>query len=214
MKATPLVLWKKNALGAWSVFQDAFGTPLVIGKTDSRDAETRLSMENTVKSLSTGLSAVMDTDDNIEFLETTKQDAHQVFNELIERCNSEISKLILGQTSTTSEKSFVGSAEVHERVLMQYAEMDEYFIEGVLNYQLIPMLNNLGFGLDGYKIEASKDEDLTIKEKLEVDKELLKYYTLPVQYILETYGTPVEEKAEPVDTGLQEVKNRLSKYYS
>jgi hypothetical protein len=209
-----LVIWKKNAIGAWSVYQDAFGMPLAVGKTDTRDEPTRINMENALKALSSGLSMVIDKDDTIDLQESKRQDAHQVFDMLIQRCNSEISKLILGQTSTTDEKAFVGSAEVHERVLQGYEELDEHFIEGVLNYQLIPFLNNLGFGLDGYKIEASKDEDLTITEKLEVDKELLKYYTLPVQYILETYGTPVEEKVEPVDMGLQEVKNRLSKYYS
>lgn len=213
MKASPLVLWKKNALGAWSVFQDAFGTPLVVGKTNAIDAETRISMENIVKSLSTGLSVVMNSDDSIDFKETTKQDAHQVFNELIARCNSELSKLFLGQTATMDEKSFVGSAEVQERVLLQYAEEDEHFIEGVLNYQLIPFLNNLGFKLEGCKIESEEDEDLTILEKIKVDAELMKYFDLDETYILETYGTPVKKKEIPVDKGIQEVKNRLEQYY-
>lgn len=214
LKAAPLVIWKKNAIGAWSVFQDAFGTPLVKGKTNTRDEATRLNMENAVRSLSTGLSVVMDTDDEIDLLETTKQDAHQVFDMLIQRCNSELSKLILGQTSTMDEKSFVGSAEVQERVLQGYAELDEHFIEGVLNYQLIPFLNNLGFGLDGFTIECKQDEDLTIQERIKVDAELMKYFELDPEYILETYGTPVEKKVEPVDTGFKEVQNKLTKYYS
>ena len=211
LKASPLVIWKKNAIGAWSVFQDAFGNPIVMGKTDSRDEATRLNMENAIKTLSTGLSIVADKDDVIEFIEPKKQDAHQVFNELINLCNAEISKLILGQTSTTDQKAFVGSAEVHERVLEGYMEMDNHFIEGVLNYQLMPMLNNLGFGLDGFKIVASRDEDLGVMDKLKVDVELMKYYKLPSDYILETYGTPVEEK--PIDTTLNNFQNRLSQYY-
>lgn len=214
MKAAPLVIWKKNAIGSWSVFQDAFGTPAVMGKTDVRDEATRQNMEQMVKGFATGLSMVLDTEDQIEFLETTKQDAHQVFDMLIQRCNSELSKLILGQTSTMDEKSFVGSAEVQERVLQGYAELDEHFIEGVLNYQLIPFLNNLGFGLDGYTIEAKDDEDLTIQEKIKVDAELMKHFDLDETYILETYGTPVKKKAESVDKGFKEVQNKLAKYYS
>jgi hypothetical protein len=171
-------------------------------------------MENTVKSLTTGLSAVMNTDDQIEFLESSRQDAHQVFNELIARCNSELSKLFLGQTATMDEKSFVGSAEVQERVLMQYAELDEHFIEGVLNYQLIPFLINLGFKLEGCKIESEEGEDLPILDKLKVDAELMKYFDLDEQYILETYGTPVIKKAEAVDKGLSNFQNRLKGYYS
>lgn len=212
MKAAPLVIWKKNAIGAWSVYQDAYGTPLAIGKTNTRDEATRLNMENSLKSLSTGLSMVVDNDDIIELLETNKQDAHQVFNELIARCNSEIAKLILGQTATTDEKSFVGSAEVQERILLQYAELDENFIEGIMNYQLIPFLNNLGFGFDGCTIEAKDDADIPLMDRLKIDAELMKWYQLTPEYIKETYGTDVTVKV--VDTGLQQMKNKLDKYYS
>lgn len=214
MKAAPLVIWKKNAIGAWSVFQDAFGTPAIIGKTDVRDEATRSNMEQTVKNFATGLSMVLDTDDQIEFLETTKQDAHQVFDMLIQRCNSELSKLVLGQTGTMDEKAFVGSAEVQERVLQGYSELDEHFIEGVLNYQLIPFLNNLGFGLDGFRIEASKDEDLTLQERIKIDEVLMKHFDVDESEIKETYGRTVKKKAEPVDTGFQNFKNKLNKYYS
>jgi hypothetical protein len=214
MKAAPLVLWKKSAIGAWSVYQDAFGMPLAVGKTNTRDEATRINMENALKSLSSGLSMVLDTDDVIEFAESTKSDAHQVFDMLIQRCNSEISKLILGQTATTDEKSFVGSAEVQERVLMQYAELDEYFMEGVLNYQLLPLLNGLGFGFEGCKIDSEEDEDLNILDQLKVDDMLLKYYDIPEDEILETYGRVVTKKTNPVDMGLQDVKNRLNKYYA
>jgi hypothetical protein len=212
MKAAPLVIWKKNAIGAWSVYQDAYGTPLAIGKTNTRDEATRLNMENSLKSLSTGLSMVVDNDDVIELLETNKQDAHQVFNELIARCNSEIAKLILGQTATTDEKSFVGSAEVQERILLQYAELDENFIEGIMNYQLIPFLNNLGFGFDGCTIEAKDDADIPLMDRLKIDAELMKWYQLTPEYIKETYGTDVTVKL--VDAGLQQMKNKLDKYYS
>ena len=40
---------------------------------------------------------------------------------------------ILGQTGTTAEKAFVGSAEVHERILQSYGENDEHFIERVID---------------------------------------------------------------------------------
>jgi Protein of unknown function (DUF935). len=58
-----------------------------------------------------------DTDDLIELVESNRSDAYNVFDMMIQRCNSEISKLILGQTGTLDEKAYVGSAEVQERVL-------------------------------------------------------------------------------------------------
>ena len=41
---------------------------------------------------------------------------------------------------------------------------------------------------------------------------LLKYYKLPSDYIMETYGTPVEDKPEV--NKIATVKNRLDEYYS
>jgi len=98
MKAAPLVIWKKNALGAWSEFVEIFGSPIRIGKTDVRDEETRANMESMLKNMGVASYGVFDTGDLIELVESNRSDAFQVFDMMIQRCNSEISKLILGQT--------------------------------------------------------------------------------------------------------------------
>jgi hypothetical protein len=149
----------------------------------------------------------------IELLEANKTDAHSVFSELIKTCNDEISKIILGQTSTTSEKSFVGSANVHERILESYGENDEYFIENVLNNQLIPMLENLGIKFNGAYIEAKQDDELSLIERSKIDLELLKTYNIPTDYIEKTYGTPVEERDNTESNNINKVKNSIESYY-
>ncbi len=140
-KVAPLYLWKKNALGAWAEYSDLFGVPMRIVKTNTRDEATRKQAEGMVKNMGSAAYGVFDTDDIIEMLETRSTDAYQVFDMMIERCNSEISKLILGQTGTTDSKSFVGAAEVHESVAEMYREADEHMIENIFSYQLIPLLN-------------------------------------------------------------------------
>lgn len=213
-KAAPLIIWKKNALGAWSEFQEVFGSPVRIGKTNVRDNATRSNMENFLKNMGNTSYAVIDTEDIIDLVETNRTDAHGVFDMLIQRVNSEIAKLILGQTATTDEKSFVGSAEVQERVLANYAELDERFIEGVLNYQLIPLLNGLGMGFEGLKIESEDDEELTLQEAIKVDAEIMKYFDVDPAYILEKYGTPVEKKAIVAPVAMDgKVKNKLDELY-
>lgn len=211
MKASPLVIWKKNAMGAWSDFQNKFGSPAMIVKTDASDKETQNKVDAFLANFQRSPWARLPKDSLIELLETSKQDAHQVFDALIERCNSEISKLILGQTGTTAEKSFVGSAEVHERILGGYGELDEHFIEGVLNYQLIPLMENLGVMFGGAKIECDDSEQLVMLDQIKIDAELLKWYDIPAAEILDTYGRVVVPKAEPVvDNGF---KNKLDDYY-
>lgn len=213
MKAAPLVIWKKNAMGAWSEFVEVFGTPLRIGKTNVRDEETRSNMENMLKNMGVAAYGVFDTDDLIELIESNRSDAHQVYNEMISRCNSEISKLILGQTSTLDEKSFVGSAEVHERILDNIGYQDEIFIENVLNTQLVPMMQRLGLLPEGIKICIKSEENITLEQQAKIDIELLKSgkYKFSPEYLKEKYGSDVIEINEV--GSVQDIKNRLNNIY-
>lgn len=212
-KIAPYVLWKKVAMGSWAEFNEMFGTPIRIGKTNTRDETTRSQMEGMLKNMGASAWGVFDTNDLIELIESNRSDAHQVFNELINMCNREISKLILGQTGTTDEKSFAGSAEVHERILHMYGEADEQYIKSVLKYQLIPLLNMHGMGFENMCIEIEEEDKFSPLEKSKIDLELLKYYNIDPKYIEEKYGVPVTEKVDNSGT-VDSVKNKLDKYYS
>lgn len=212
-KATPLVLWKKNAIGAWAEFCEVFGVPIRIGKTNVRDEETRANMEGFIKNLGTSSWGVFDTDDLIEIVESGRSDAFQVFDMMIQRCNSEISKLILGQTATMDEKSFVGSAEVQERVLDKIAYADEFFIENVINFQLVPMMIRLGIFPEGTKICVESEEELTLLDQSKIDIELIKTgkFTFTPEYLDEKYGSEVMV-VEDLNS-VQNIKNRLENLY-
>lgn len=214
LKAAPLVIWKKNALGAWSEFVEIFGSPIRIGKTNVRDEETRANMEQYLKNMAVASYGVFDTDDLIELVESNRSDAYQVFDMMIQRCNSEISKLILGQTGTLDEKAYVGSAEVQERVLQKVAYNDEFFIEGVLNYQLVPMMIRLGLFPEGAKIKVKTEEELTLLDQSKIDIELIKTgkFTFTPEYLDEKYGIEVVPVNEV--NSISSVSNSLKDLYS
>lgn len=213
LKAAPLVIWKKNALGAWSEFVEIFGSPIRIGKTNVRDEETRANMENYLKNMAVASYGVFDTDDLIELVESNRSDAFQVFDMMIQRCNSEISKLILGQTGTLDEKAYVGSAEVQERVLKNVAYNDEFFIEGVLNYQLVPMMTRLGIFPEGVTISVKAEEELSLVDQSKIDIELIKTgkFTFTPEYLDEKYGSEVIPVLDPASA--EQIKNRLDNLY-
>lgn len=194
MKVAPLIIWKKNALGAWAEYVEVFGTPIRIGKTNTRDLTTTTNMENMLKNMGVSAYGLFDLEDTIELVGDKRTDAYQVYDKMIDRCNSEISKLILGETGTMDEKSFVGSAEVHERVLDTVEDADENLINGVLKYQLIPFMNNLGMGFEGLEIKSKSDDELDLEQKGKFDIELIKTgkYMMSPEYIKEKYNTEVE----------------------
>lgn len=213
LKAAPLVIWKKNALGAWSEFVEIFGSPIRIGKTNTRDEETRANMESMLKNMGVAAYGVFDTDDLIELIESNRSDAFQVFDMMIQRCNSEISKLILGQTGTLDEKAYVGSAEVQERVLKNVAYNDEFFIEGVFNYQLVPMMTRLGIFPEGVTISVKAEEELTLEQQSKIDIELIKTgkFSFTPEYLDEKYGSIVIPVNDP--NSVENIKNRLDNLY-
>jgi len=170
-------------------------------------------MENMLKNMGVAAYGVFDTDDLIELIESNRSDAHMVYNEMISRCNSEISKLILGQTSTLDEKSFVGSAEVHERILDNIGFQDEIFIENVINTQLVPMMQRLGLLPEGIRINVKSEDNMTLEQQINVDMELLRSgkYKFTPEYLKEKYGTEVIEINEV--GSVQDIKNRLDNLY-
>lgn len=194
-KACPMVIQKRNALGAWSEFIEIFGHPFRVGKTDTQDLEKKTRLEQAMADMSTATWMVTDLDDVIEFIDGKTVSSADIYSLYVEKLNSELSKLILGQTGTTDEKAYSGSANVHQDVSQEYMEADIRHIETIVNTQLLPMMARLGMPVNGLTFKYDRTEILGKAEQIKIDAELLKYYDLPADYILKTYNTPVLPKA-------------------
>lgn len=200
-KAAPLVIKKKEVISAWSEAAELFGMPIRIGKTNINNPENRENMEDMLENMGEAAWAVFDTDDEIELKDTSKTDISNMFDKFIERVNSELSKLILLQTGTTDEKSFVGSANVHENILKDVIEAYVIRVEDLVNEVLIPICERHGIVKSGTYIKADNEQKFTPKELFDIVKELLKEFDIPADWISETFEVPVEEKEipEPLD---------------
>jgi hypothetical protein len=198
MKASPYVIWKKNTMGAWSEHAEIFGSPLRIGKTDTRDELTRSNMENMMSQMGSAPWAVVDKEDLVEIIEGGKKDVSRIYGGLVDLMNKEISKLILGQTMTMDDGSSRSQAEVHERVAKQVEQADKEFLCSTVNDILFPVLKRHGFKVDSIRFEFVEKDQLKITDQADFDIELIKSgkYHIDPEYILSKYGTPVEEIEE------------------
>lgn len=192
-KLAPLVLWKKGAIESWSIFTESFGVPVRVLQTDKTDAQTRAEFEDMLTNLNSSAWGIIGKDDILTMHEIKNRDSYSVFQNLIDAVDRQIALIVLGQTSLTDEKSFVGAAEIQERAFKQMNLVDKYFIEDVLKNKLVPLLNLHGFGFENFKICVEPDDAFTLQQKAKFEIELLKtkLYTLPAEYIMETYGSPV-----------------------
>lgn len=201
MKAAPLVLWKKNAMGYWSEHAEKFGQPMRIGRTDTTDDALLANMEANMRNMGSSFWGVFDKADEFELLTGNTTSNHELYDMMIERCNSELSKLILGQTGTTDEKSFVGSAQVHKNVLSEIVEADDKYVTSEINKNVIPLLNMHGLGFENCTFEFNYAESLSLKDKAEVDAKFMPYVKFNKEYLEQTYGIVLDDDDSDSEEG-------------
>jgi len=151
--ASKVVIRKEYALGDWSRRNERYGQPMLIIKTASTqkdEIDTKAAMAENIGSSGW---AILDDEDDVQLKESTQAFTYQTFNDYAKRCDQGLSILINGQTGTTQEKAYVGSAEVHERILNTYTKARLQRIQNHTNERLIPFLIGHGYPLQGAKIQ-------------------------------------------------------------
>lgn len=212
-KAAPWVLWKKTITAYWSEYCEKFGMPMRIGKTNLADENLKANMETSLREMGAAFWAMMDKEDSIELLETFNTAAYDIYDKFIERANSEISKLILCQTGTTDEKSFVGSAAVHQDVLGMLVQQDVIWHDNYLNEVIKPTLEGLGFPLsDGY-FETKYEEKASLKDKMEMVAKFMPYVKFDKTYLEEEFGIVIESVNDMAKAAQKQQVNDVTRRY-
>ena len=104
-KAAPWVIYKRNSTGDWSQFSEVFGMPIQEYVYDSDDDDSRQRAIEDARNVGSLATFVHGKDSSLNLIESgSKTGSADVYERLIERCNSEISKLILGNTLTTEDQ--------------------------------------------------------------------------------------------------------------
>ena len=199
-KASPHALAKRILFAAAWEYADLFGIPIRIGRTDIRDPERKKNMELMLENMGSSLSVVLHDEDKVEFIESDKSDILDVFIEPIKISNQEISKAFAGQVGVFDEKAFVGSAEVQERLFMEFIASFMRLVKFVINDDLIPRMVIHGILPEGLTFKFVREETLTSIEKAGIIKELAPFFTFDPDVVSEEIGIPVSAGAIAPET--------------
>jgi SPP1 gp7 family putative phage head morphogenesis protein len=197
--------FKKHGWKFWAIFAEKYGMPHVWGKHPPGTSE-----EEKQKLLEALMSLVQDgatvTADNqaIELLDDqTRASSTDAYRTLVEACNAEISKAVLGQTLTTEigPTGSYAAARTHMEVRADIVESDAQMLMSAISDQIIRWLVGLNFGWDAdlptFNIDY-EEEDYK-RDKAERDKILWEMgYRFPLKYFSETYGVPLPQEGEEV----------------
>ena len=190
------VTFKKGGLKFWVVFTEKYGMPHLIGKhpRGSTKEETN-SLADMLEDMVQDAIAVIPDDSSIEIQEASKSSSAEIYEKLIDKMNTEISKAILGQTLTTeigSTGSYAAS-NTHMQVRQDIIDSDKKLVEGVIN-QLIQWIYEINFGnaeVPVFELYEPEDVDLTLAQRDKILSDTGVKFTK--EYFIKNYGLEEED---------------------
>lgn len=198
LKAATQTIPKKNALAFWDTFAEIFGMPMRIARTTTRDDKELAKMEKMMSEMGTEGWGIFQEGTNIEVVESTKGDAFNVYDRRIDRANSELSKLVIGQTMTIEDGSSLSQSETHLEVFQNIIEADCDTIRDMVNNQLLPIMVRHGFPLAGIHFDWDYSVDYTPEQQVAYEQLVLNNYEVDPVYFEAKYNMPVGERRQQI----------------
>ena len=196
-------LFKNYGMKSFVIFCEVFGVPLRLGKYDQNSsADDKQALWDALKGLGVDAAAMISKSTEIEFPESQKGSTTALYDVLINLCNREMSKAVLGHTgSSESTPGKLGEEDTAKEVRFDLIESDALAIDYVISEQLIKPLVAFNFGPRSaypyYKTKISKPKDLIAVA--EVDAQLVQMgWRMPESYVSEIYGRPIAEEGDRV----------------
>ena len=165
--ATWAWMFKAYTQRDWAIFTQTYGQPLRIGKfgagASEKDKDT---LFNAVANIAGDCAAIIPESMAIDFVEAANLGTgHSNYKERADWLDKQISKAVLGQTSTTdAEVGGLGSGKEHREVQEDIERADCRQLAAILNRDLIRPWMELEFGpqprYPRLKIERPEQEDL------------------------------------------------------
>jgi hypothetical protein len=181
-------------LAFWDTFAEIFGMPMRIAHTTSRDPKDRAEMERMMANMGSDYWAIFPEGCEIDVTESAKPDAFKVYDNRVQRANSELSKLVIGQTMTIEDGSSLSQSQTHLEVLENLIEADCDMLRDVINNQLIPRMLDAGFPLKGISFDWDYSTDYTPEQQVAYDTMIADRYEVDPKYFADKYNMPVGER--------------------
>lgn len=190
------VTFKKGGLKFWVVFTEKYGMPHLVGKHPrGASKEETNTLADMLEDMVQDAIAVIPDDSSVEIQEANKSSSAEIYEKLIDKMNSEISKAILGQTLTTeigSTGSYAAS-NTHMAVRQDIIDADKKLVESVIN-QLIRWIYEINFlnaEVPVFEMFAPEDVDLTLAQRDKILSDTGVKFTK--EYFIKTYGFEDED---------------------
>uniref|UniRef100_UPI0005C707AA phage portal protein family protein n=1 Tax=Flammeovirga sp. OC4 TaxID=1382345 RepID=UPI0005C707AA len=182
-KVAPYVIWKRNAMQAWAEYTDIFGIPFRHATTNAKNQKELDQIETMLREMGSASYGLFPLGTEVKIEGSQQPDAYKVFDMMVQRANSEISKAINSVTMLSDNGSSKSQSEVHERMQERLRNSDGQFIKEVINYKLLPLMAMHNILPEGLEFDWDNTQALTKEKQWEIVKELLNTHEIPSEWI-------------------------------
>ena len=148
--ALPMALYfliKYYDITAWTAFIDRYGLPIRVGKYGRNASDKDITtLKSAIAHLGEDVGAVIPDSMLIDIIESKTSGKIELYKEMANWVDKQVSKLVLGQTMTADDGSSRSQAEVHDDVRQDILEADARQLEKTLNRDLIRPYIDLNWG--------------------------------------------------------------------
>lgn len=213
----PMSLAKKFCLGANSQFVDKYGVPYRWVTTPSHDKKRHEELGKILDAMGPAGWGVFQEDEKAELLTLMNSGDHsRLFEALTLRCNSEMSKKLLGQDSTKdtgSKTGTYGSVKVLQEISEYRHWSDKRYVKAVINTELIPRLVMRGYNeLEGLSFDWDDSADLEPEQYVDaVQKLSMAGFEVDLEQIETKTGIRVTGYKNTVGAAADDQKKKLKR---
>lgn len=191
LKCAPHCISKKNMAAYWDTFGEIFGMPMRVATTTSQNPSDRIRIQDMLEAMGAAPWGLFPEGTTIDIKESSRGDAYNVYDKRIDRCNSEISKGVIGQTMTLESGSSLSQSETHLEMFEDLCASDAILIKYIINDRLIPLMVRHGFDLKGRYFDWDDAATYSPAEQRELERMLLQYFDIDPQYFIDKYKIPI-----------------------
>lgn len=198
MQAAFWVIIKRGGVGDWAQLAEIFGMPFRVAYYNPHDNENRTLTEQGMEAMGAAGYAILPDGARIEFPNQISSGNITVHKDLVNICDEQLSKLVLGQTMTTSEGGSYAQGYVHKSVEEEINQEDIIMMEYLLNWDVKKKLAAIGYPevMNGhFKIDVNVQLDL--KTMVDIVMKLSTKIPIEKKYLYETFGIPTPDPNTP-----------------
>jgi phage gp29-like protein len=214
-----MYLFKNYSIKDWVTFCEVYGMPLRLGKynTGASQAE-KDALIAAISSLGSDAAGIISEETEIEFIETVKGAVSgQIYKDLADFSNKEVSKAILGQTLSAEigEQGSYAASKTHNEVRKDLWQADSRAVAATWRSHVIKPIVGFNFGWDTpipYYAPVWKEEEDLNKKAEWVGTLADRGLPIPVSWVSKEFNIPAPEKGEPILEVKQQTipaKNRI-----